>query len=94
MRRKREGRFYAFYDANQNIHGGGPPGALQVLETRLVYNCRNTTRIPEYAAGLVGGEPHVRAGAPQGQPVIDVEGELTGGDVLPGFRCAAGRLFP
>ncbi len=72
LRRNREGTLYAFYDANQNIYGGGPPGALEVLETRLVYNCRNTTRIAEYAAGLVGAEPHVRAGAPQGQPVEEV----------------------
>ncbi len=72
LRRNREGTLYAFYDANQNIYSGGPPGALDVLETRLVYNCRNTTRIAEYAAGLLGAEPRVRAGAPQGQPVEDV----------------------
>ena len=32
-------------------------------------NCRNTARIAEYAAGLIGTEAHVKAGAPQGQPV-------------------------
>ena len=75
LRRRREGTLYAFYDSNQSIYGrdgGGPPGALEVMETRLVKNCRNTVRIAEYTARLVGTEPHVRAGAPQGQHVEEV----------------------
>ena len=69
LRRGREGTLYAFYDANQDIYEGGPPEALEVIEHKLVHNCRNTTRIAAYAAGLVGTEPHVKAGAPQGRPV-------------------------
>ena len=53
LRRNREGMLYAFYDFSQNIYGGGPPGALEVMETRLVDNCRNTVRVAEYAAGLI-----------------------------------------
>ena len=69
LRRNRDGTLYAFYDSRQNIYGGGPPGALEVSETRLDVNCRNTVRIAEYAAGQIGTEAHVKAGAPQGQPV-------------------------
>lgn len=69
LRSRRESTLYAFYDANQDIYDGGPPGALEVIEHKLVHNCRNTTRIAEYAAGLVGTEPRVKAGAPQGRPV-------------------------
>ena len=72
LRRNRDGTLYAFYDDNQNIYGGGPPGALDVIETRLVYNCRNTACIAGYAARQVGAEPRVRAGAPQGEPVEEV----------------------
>lgn len=72
LRRNRDGTLYAFYDDNQNIYGGGPPGALDVIETRLVYNCRNTACIAGYAARQVGAESRVRAGAPQGEPVEEV----------------------
>ena len=65
----RKGTLYAFYDPNQNIHGGGPPEALEVLPVRLSHNCRNTTRIAEYAARLVGGEAVVWPGAPKGAKV-------------------------
>lgn len=69
LRHGTKGTLYAFYDANQDIYEGGPPGALKVIETKLVHNCRNTARIAEYAAGLVGTESRVKAGAPQGRPV-------------------------
>ena len=65
----REGTLYAFYDPNQNIFGGGPPEALEVLPVRLSHNCRNTTRIAEYAARQVGDEAVVRPGAPKGAKV-------------------------
>ena len=69
----REGTLYAFYDAHQNIFGGHlPPEALEVIEHRLVYNCRNTTRIAEYAARLLALEPRVRVGAPQGEEVEEI----------------------
>jgi len=81
LRRNREGTLYAFYDSSQNIYGGGPPGALEVMETRLFDNCRNTARIAEFAAGLIGTEAHVKAGAPQGQPV-EVVTCADGGEVV------------
>ena len=65
----REGTLYAFYDPNQDLRGGGPPEALEVRPTRLSYNCRNTTRIAEYAARLVGDEAVVRPDAPRGAKV-------------------------
>ena len=67
-----EGTLYAFYDPNQDIFDGGPPAALEVVETKLVHNCRNTTRIAEYAAGLLGAETIVKAGAPQGELVEEI----------------------
>ena len=72
LRYGREGTLYAFYDPNQRIYGGGPPEALEVIEHKLVHNCRNTRRIASYAAGLVGTEPKVRAGAPEGKPVEQI----------------------
>lgn len=72
LKHGREGTLYAFYDPNQDIFDGGPPAALQVIETKLVHNCRNTTRIAEYAAGLLRAEARVRAGAPQGEPVEEI----------------------
>ena len=72
LRRGREGTLYAFYDPNQRIYGGGPPEALEVIEHKLVHNCRNTRRIASYAAGLVGTESRVRAGAPEGRPVEQI----------------------
>ena len=74
LKHGREGTLYAFYDPNQDIFDGGPPAALEVIETRLVHNCRNTTRIAEYAAGALHPpvEARVRAGAPQGRPVEEI----------------------
>ena len=72
LRRGREGTLYAFYDPNQRIYEGGPPEALEVIEHKLVHNCRNTRRIARYAADLVGTEPRVKAGAPEGRPVEQI----------------------
>ena len=70
LARGREGTLYAFYDAHQSIFGGhNPPEALEVIEHRLVYNCRNTMCIAEYAARLICLEPRVKSGAPQGEQV-------------------------
>ena len=71
-------------------NGGGPPGALEVMETRLFDNCRNTARIAEFAAGLIGTEAQVKAGAPQGQPV-EVVTCADGGEVV--SRDVASRLL-
>lgn len=85
----REGTLYAFYDAHQSIFGGHrPPEALEVMEHRLVYNCRNTMRIAEYAARLMSLEPRVRTGAPQGREVEEIKGRSA--DEM--ARKVAGRL--
>ena len=68
----REGTLYAFYDPNQDIYDGGPPAALEVIETKLVHNCRNTTRIAEYSAGLIGVRALVRRDAPEGRRVEEL----------------------
>ena len=72
LREGRQGTLYAFYDPNQDIYGGGPPEALDVRPHRLVLNCRNTSRIAEYAAGLVGAESTVRPNTPRGEPVLEI----------------------
>ena len=72
LREGRQGTLYAFYDPNQDIYGGGPPEALDVLPHRLVLNCRNTSCIAEYAAGLVGAESFVRPNTPRGEPVLEI----------------------
>lgn len=69
LKEGREGTLYAFYDPNQDIYAGGPPAALEVIETRLVHNCRNTARIAEYAAESINVEALVKRGAPEGMPV-------------------------
>ena len=49
------GVLYAFYDPVQNIYdGSGPSEALAVHPVTLTKNCRNTRRIAEHAASLVG----------------------------------------
>lgn len=69
LRDGREGTLYAFYDPNQDIYEGGPPRALDILPHQLKYNCRNTKKIAEYAARLVGSEESVKPGAPPGERV-------------------------
>ena len=64
-----EGTLYAFYDPNQNLFGGGPPEALEVLPFILSRNCRNTARIAEYAARIVDDKAVVRRRAPKGAKV-------------------------
>ena len=72
LRAGRDGTLYAFYDPNQDLHDGGPPRSLGVIEHKLVHNCRNTTRIASYVARLLGAEPHVRVGTPEGEQVEEV----------------------
>ena len=57
------------------------PKSRCAFSTRLVDNCRNTVHIAEYAAGLIGTQAHVKAGAPQGQPV-EVVTCADGGEVV------------
>lgn len=61
---------YAFYDPEQQIYGGGPSEALEVLPVPLKRNCRNTRRIAEHAASLVGIDYEFGPGA---KPGLDVE---------------------
>ena len=70
-----DGTLYAFYDADQSIYGDyRPPDALDVIENRLVYNCRNTVRIFEYATrqAVLASAPRIRVDAPQGTAVEEV----------------------
>ena len=67
-----EGALYVFYDPNQDIYGGGPPKALEVLPVPLKYNCRNTKKIAEYAARLVDVDAFVRPEAPPGEGVEEI----------------------
>ncbi len=59
--------YYVFYDPKQNLYVDNPslPGELgQPFE--LPENCRNTIRIAEHCASLVGYENKYRDGAPMG----------------------------
>ena len=70
-----DGTLYTFYDADQSIYGDyRPPDALDVIENRLVYNCRNTVRIFEYATrqAVLASAPRIRVDAPQGTEVEEV----------------------
>lgn len=69
LEKGQQGTLYVFFDPNQNIYGGGPPVALGVAPTRLVFNCRNTSRIAEFSANIVGIDSRVRPGAPSGAKV-------------------------
>jgi len=66
------GTFYVFFDPHQDLYGGGPPKALDVHPTRLVYNCRNTSQIATYACAQVGTESRVRLGSPTGAAVEEI----------------------
>ena len=62
-----KGCYYVFYDPKQNLYVDNPslPGELgQPFE--LPENCRNTVRIAEHCAALVGYENKYRDGAPVG----------------------------
>ena len=70
-----EGTLYAFYDPDQTIFGNyRPPEALDVVEHRLVYNCRNTVSIIEFAARRADlkSSPRFRVGTPQGTEVEEI----------------------
>ena len=54
----------------QNIYGGGVPETLQLNPARLTYNCRNTGKIANYSADIMGIEVKVKPHAPEG---INVE---------------------
>lgn len=69
---RNKGTLYVFFDPHQNLYGGGPPAALGVAPTRLIFNCRNTQRIAEYSGNIVGAGTKVRAGTPFGAEVQEI----------------------
>ena len=59
--------FYVFYDPNQNLYVERPCLPPQLgAPYELPENCRNTVRIAEHCASLVGQETRSRDGAPVG----------------------------
>lgn len=73
LRDIKQSTFYVFFDPNQNLYGGGPPRQLDVFNFKLQFNCRNTSRIAEYASKFSGVEPRMRPGAPIGADVELIE---------------------
>ena len=67
------GTLYVFYDPNQNLFGGGPTEALELNQTKLRYNCRNTREIAKHSAAAISIDIDVRPNAPDGLPVEVVE---------------------
>ncbi len=63
------GTLYVFFDPNQSLFDGGPHEALDVFPYKLQHNCRNTRRIADHAAGLIGIEYALRPGTPDGLAV-------------------------
>ncbi len=64
-----KGCFYVFFDPKQNLYvkeGATLPAELGTPFS-LPVNCRNTVRIAEHCAALVGAESRVVDGAPQGE---------------------------
>lgn len=66
--------YYVFFDPNQNLFGGALaiPGELGTPYS-LTVNCRNTVRIAEHCAALVGIEHQVHATAPEGDDPVMTE---------------------
>lgn len=72
LRGGKDNVLYAFYDPEQQIYGGGPSDALEVLPVPLKRNCRNTRRIAEHAASLVGIDYEFGPGAKRGLEVESI----------------------
>ena len=68
----KRGILYVFFDPHQNLYGGGPPRDIDALPFKLVFNCRNTSHIAEFACEQVGIEVRVRPGAPIGSNVTEI----------------------
>ena len=71
LRRPKDDVLWVFFDPRQNIYGGSAWEALGLHTAPLAFNCRNTQRIARYAYGLVGAEPKLRPGTPDGVEVVD-----------------------
>jgi hypothetical protein len=68
-----KGTLYVFHDPNQDLYGGGPPECLRALRYDLVTNCRNTARIARWCGKQIGVTPELKAGAPEGLAVEEIE---------------------
>jgi hypothetical protein len=73
LRDPAQGTLWVFHDPNQNIYSGELTGLDAFPRAELRRNCRNTRRIAEYAAGLVGEALELPAGSPDGMPVEVIE---------------------
>lgn len=91
LRRAKEDVLWVFFDPRQNIYGGSAWEALGLRSAPLAFNCRNTQRIARYAYGLIGAEPKMRAGTPEGADVF-VEEYATPRQMLDGVRRALHRI--
>lgn len=69
LRDPKAGPLFVFWDPHQDLYGGGPGKAIGGLALTLSYNCRNTRRIGDYAAGLVDAQARFRPTAPEGDHV-------------------------
>jgi len=72
LRNEQTSYLWAFHDPHQNP---APPVWIEahgLVPAALNWSCRNTRRIAEYAAALIGSEPLVNEDAPLGVPVIEV----------------------
>lgn len=91
LRDGRHGTLYVFFDPNQRLFDGGPHEALDVFPYKLQHNCRNTRRIADHAAGLIGIEYALRPGTPDGLAVERVPYQ-TAEDMVDNVRKTLHRL--
>ena len=87
---KNKGCYFVFYDPKQNVFCNERFASQSELGEpfNLPVNCRNTIKIAEHCAGLIGIESSVRDGAPAGdEPEI-----LQSGDFKEAFRVAAKKV--
>ncbi len=72
LRNEETSYLWVFHDPHQSPHPPDWIEAQRLVPAALNWNCRNTRRIAEYAAALIGVAPHVNKGAPLGVPVVEV----------------------
>ena len=86
---RNKGCYYVFFDPKQKVFATSASLPSELGEPfNLPVNCRNTVRIAEHCAELIGIEPMVRDGSPMGdEPEI-----LQSGDFKSAFRVAAKKV--
>lgn len=85
----RKGCYYVFYDPDQNLYVEEPDYPAELGEPfALLGNCRNTLRIAEHCAALVGRPARVLDGVPAG----DDPEVLLARDLPSAFRLAGKRV--